>query len=219
MKNEYRKLDSISITSADVNMLFEWKENHKEYVRDFNPVMNEGLIDITDGPHKQTFKDDGISVTYMVYHEVGKSSKLVHSLAWNKDTRVGVTTFSTLDKKIEDDFNNSVISIHAILMAYMEYYFDKKEYVDLKAVDRKETRKYVEKETRKKVNKVVKIKQKKYTVSANEESAKRDTRRYERSTEQWSVRGHWRETKTGKRVWIKGHSKGDGDKSPKTYKL
>jgi hypothetical protein len=37
-------------------------------------------------------------------------------------------------------------------------------------------------------------------------------RRYERHTESWGVRGHYRKYKSGKTVWVKGYTKGDAEK-------
>lgn len=50
----------------------------------------------------------------------------------------------------------------------------------------------------------------KYTVS--EELLSELPRRYERHTESWGVRGHYRTYKTGKTVWVRGYTKGDPEK-------
>lgn len=45
-----------------------------------------------------------------------------------------------------------------------------------------------------------------------------EKRPYERKAESWEVAGHWREyKKTGKRVFIKGHRRGEGVKKGKDY--
>lgn len=44
-------------------------------------------------------------------------------------------------------------------------------------------------------------------------------RTYSRQTESWSVRGHYRTLKSGKRVWIKGYKKGNGDTKGKDYTI
>lgn len=45
-----------------------------------------------------------------------------------------------------------------------------------------------------------------------------EKRKFERHTEAWGVRGHWRNyKKSGKRVWVKEHDKGQGVKEGKTY--
>lgn len=44
-------------------------------------------------------------------------------------------------------------------------------------------------------------------------------RLFNRITESWGVRGHWRSYKSGKRAWVKPHVKGHGDKEAKEYKL
>lgn len=57
---------------------------------------------------------------------------------------------------------------------------------------------------------------KRYRVQDNGSDRSRE---YVRKTGSWTVRGHWREYKSGKRVWIKGHKRGTGELSPKTYRL
>lgn len=43
-------------------------------------------------------------------------------------------------------------------------------------------------------------------------------RRYERHTDSWGVRGHYRTYKSGRVVWVKGYTKGDpGKRSDKEY--
>jgi hypothetical protein len=37
-------------------------------------------------------------------------------------------------------------------------------------------------------------------------------RRYDRHTESWGVRGHYRTYKSGKTVWVKAYTKGDAEK-------
>lgn len=50
---------------------------------------------------------------------------------------------------------------------------------------------------------------------------KLEKRDYNRIKESWGVRGHWRTYKSGKRVWIEEHTKGnkDTDSGDKTYKV
>lgn len=47
----------------------------------------------------------------------------------------------------------------------------------------------------------------KYTIGSEELSEL--PRRYERHTDSWGVRGHYRNLRSGKTVWVKGYTKGD----------
>lgn len=62
-----------------------------------------------------------------------------------------------------------------------------------------------------------KVTTKVYTFKEPTEGEKRS---YERKTDAWNVRGHWRTyKKSGKRVWIPPYPKGEGVKEGKEYKL
>lgn len=61
-----------------------------------------------------------------------------------------------------------------------------------------------------------------YVVDDMEHYAtQRTNRTYNRYTETWTVRGHWRQYKSGKRVWIEKSVRGNKDKQakPQTYKI
>lgn len=55
--------------------------------------------------------------------------------------------------------------------------------------------------------------------NAEEELSEGDKRKYERHAEAWSVRGHYRNLKSGKSVWVRGHKKGEGKKKGKDYTI
>lgn len=72
---------------------------------------------------------------------------------------------------------------------------------------------------KKKSNKPSKVKIKKrieYTINITDEYMKRN---YEFVKESWTVRGHWREYKNGKRSWIKAYKKGTGEVEAKEYTI
>jgi hypothetical protein len=50
----------------------------------------------------------------------------------------------------------------------------------------------------------------KYTIGS--EVLSELPRKYERHTDSWGVRGHYRTYKSGKTVWVKGYTKGDAEK-------
>lgn len=55
--------------------------------------------------------------------------------------------------------------------------------------------------------------------NTDSESIDGDKRTYERQVESWSVRGHYRNLKSGGRVWIKGYKKGEGKTKGKDYTI
>lgn len=58
-----------------------------------------------------------------------------------------------------------------------------------------------------------------YTVKSSQPNVVNRFRKYQRHAGSWSVAGHPRKLKSGKIVWVKPHTKGEGAKTPKTYKV
>lgn len=211
------KLDRIILSKGDVDLLFQWRDNHKDYVRQFKPVLREGIIIIEDF-HKQIFKEDDLYYRYTIFINEQK----VYEFKWNKHTKTGTVLFSKMkfNKDEEIEYNHSIISLHATLMAYMEYYSDNKEYVEVNEVTTNKTKpKKKSNKSRTKKRVPIKIKKKIYKVKVNQSATKFDKRRYERKTQSWTVSGHWRHYKNGTKVWIESYQKGTGDKTPKDYKI
>ena len=75
----------------------------------------------------------------------------------------------------------------------------------------------IKKTSRNKKSNHVKIHANKYTFDLSRNPTNTN---YERYTEAWTVRGHWRYYKeSGKRVWINAYTKGKGEVEGKTYKV
>lgn len=210
------KLDKIILSEEDKDLLFQWKDNHKDYVRNFKPVLQEGVIKIGNY-HTQVFKGDNDSYQYTVLH----NNKKVHEVIWSKTTQIGKTVFTLLEGIDVYAYNNSIITLHTSVMAYMEYYSDKKEYVEVAEVSSLKNRKTKKKSSTAKTKKSpVRIRKKIYSINVTNEAIKRDKVRYQRKAEKWTVRGHWRTYKSGKRIWIKPQVRGEGKEiEPKSYKL
>jgi hypothetical protein len=212
------KLDKILMSENDINLLFEWRDNHKEYVRNFKPVLKEGCIVIEKDGNKtiEVFKSNGKFHTYHMF----VNGRPVHQIVWDVETKKGITTFTdyNFSKEKEYQYNSSVLSLHASLMAYMEYYSDNAEYVERKEVSVTHHKK--PKKNSKGKKSPTRIKRVIYDIKVTKESVKRDKNLYERHAEKWNVRGHWRHLKSGKKVWINPHVKGEGKEiTPKEYKL
>lgn len=216
-KFNIEKLDKILLTQKEVDLLFEWRDNHKEFVRDYKPVLLSGRI-MVDDYLDMAFVDKFSFVYFDIYY----NNKIIHSFALNTKTKKGITTFTQLNMgEKEFEYNSSLVSLHASLMAYMEYYSDKKEYVEVKdVVNNKAVKKRGKKSSKKSKTNIVRIKKKVYKINVTKESIQLDRKRYERKVEKWSVRGHWRTLKSGNKVWIKPYVKGQGKEiTPKDYRL
>jgi hypothetical protein len=81
--------------------------------------------------------------------------------------------------------------------------------------ERKVIRKKAKSKSNNKKNRTVRISTTRYTINYDGEK-----RNYERHTDAWTVRGHWRYyKKSGKRVWIEPYKKGEGETEGKVYKI
>jgi len=215
MKHDIEKYDRITVTQEDVERLFAWRDKNKELVRNFSPVLEEGVIINSVTPLvRYVFKKEGDRYLYSI---INKSDDVVlHALIWDYTTGEGVTAHTILDNSQAKDYNETLISLHASLMAYMEHYQDNEEYV------RRQTNSVVvghKKHKKSKKKTPIKIRRKVYSLTITEESLNEVTRSYERQIDKWTVRGHWRKTKNGQ-VWIKPHVRGEGKEvTPKEYKL
>lgn len=220
------KLDKISLTDKEVDLLFVWRNNHKEYVRNYKPALLKGLIELRlheDNTvyHRQVFETVENETVFTLYN----NDEVIYKLKW-----LGNNTAEILESKyqFESDeksfkYNSSIISIYASLMAYIEYYSDKKEYVEVKEVSTLSNKRQNNNNKKKNSNKKkppIRIKRKVYKVNVSKEATVLDKKRYERKAESWTVKGHWRNMKSGKKVWVKPYVKGEGKNiTPKEYRL
>ncbi len=215
MEKDLNKYDRIVVSQEDVERLFEWRDKNKDLVRNFSPVLEEGVILNTATPLvRYVFNKKGGKYLYSI---VNKADDVVlHALIWDFETGEGTTSHTILGKYESTRYNETLISLHASLMAYMEHYQDNKEYV------RKQTNSVVvghKKQKKSKKRAPIKIRRSVYSLTITEDSLNGVTRSYERQIEKWTVRGHWRKTKNGQ-VWIKPHVKGTGKEvTPKEYKM
>lgn len=209
---DINKLDRIVLTQKEFEELFEWRDNNKDLVRNCIPVLDKGMI-LVGNDHRQVFDKDGETVLFTI---LTPDDKILYQFAWNLETKQGLKVSSKIDIN-EYEYNNTIISLYASLMAYMEYYGHNKEYVEMQERSIEIPKKA--KKGSKKKKSVTRIKRKFYKFKINKEVVAVSKREYERHVEKWTVRGHWRQTKNGK-VWIKPYLKGEGKEvTPKEYRL
>jgi hypothetical protein len=219
------KLDRIVISQDDVDNLFEWRDNNKDLVRNFKPVMKEGVIivkdDDSDIGHLQSFHE--FDDYYLLRVWVWNDDRILHEIKWEKETKAGYVTHSMLEEFGKSrDFNESCISLFASLMAFIEHQNDNKDcvVVEEKAIINNKKKKKKNNGKNAKNNRTVKIKLQQYTVKVNSGVANSEKRKYEITMSKWNVRGHWRTLKDGRKVWVRPYTKGKGnDVVPKNYQV
>lgn len=226
-EKQYHKLDKIVLNHSELESISEWVRS-----QNFNTVdipLNECFV-IINGIHNPILKmsfdvglhfkisDDNISISQ---YDMSDMFKMVTANIGDKfftdgviDIEVGNDRF----KKLGDDYLNRLAKV-SILMVFdvFQYMTHKPENITKKKI--KKTLKNTKKRSKsgKKRSNYVKIHSKRYIFDTKRENS---VKKYERHTESWSVRGHWRYyKKSGKRVWIDGYVKGKGDIEGKVYKI
>jgi len=127
--------------------------------------------------------------------------------------------FNQSDLNLQDSIQD-IITVHASLMAFMAEYKDS-EQVKSEVQEVKTFKKQKKNKKKASSNRIVKITKKSIFKINLEGVENKEKKQIERHTESWKVRGHWRNFKSGKRVWINEYVKGNKEvnKVSKTYKL
>lgn len=216
MNETYPKI--IIKSQQDLQNLLAWRDNNKDLVRRYNPVLENAIIQF-DKHIQIYFKTiQGYKINFKCYYLFGEKKELYLDFDWRLITHmVDVHEYNGEQKDLQETIQDA-ITIRASLMAYMLHYKEVKERVHkTSTVTTKTTIKKKRKGNNKKS--VRKIGTTIYNVSFPNES--NEKREYERHSSGWLVRGFWRTYKNGKRVWVKPHVRGT-DKAkidPPVYEL
>jgi len=212
------KFDKIIIRNKeDLDRLLEWRDKHKDLVRCYSPVIKKGLIVSEVTGVTIYFQNNPIFTSYKVYlknDEIMSFNVLRYSNGMYKVMRQNAAPWMP-EKDIQDNIQ-SVVTTHSSYMAYMEHHT---EYITKRTEMSNKIKKG--KGGNKNKNRSIKIGRRVYEVSVPS-SVLTEKRKYERHTETWTQRGHWRKIKSsGKRIWINAQIKGNKNKKPdsKSYHI
>lgn len=123
---------------------------------------------------------------------------------------------ATVDEFITSAMNTTLISF--FIVNYLSTNIV--ESIESKIVGNKSSAKKVSKNKKSKNNKKVSIIKKYYINSPKNISESKDPcKNYNRHAESWTVRGHYKNYKSGKKIWVEGYQKGEGKKENKIYKI
>ena len=214
------KLDTIEINSKEELLeLIAWRDKNKElvYQNYYDHPLNEGVIEFGNILIYFNKQDS------LIEYKVSSLNKLMIGFAYNTDTKYAKGSLTEFGKEvlkfkdmsaeqIETGYKQDIIGVHFAIMTYMANAPERY----IKTI-RQVTNKKSKNKGRKK--KVIKISRNIYKLSVPKDHNVSAERTYNRQINSWNVRGHWRTCKSGKRVWVKGHTKGKGEVEPKRYKL
>lgn len=221
------KVDKIILTTKDIDKVNKWLS--EQSLDSINLPLTEAFVIIKDLSGYGIVADMG---NYFYLDE--KTGDITLKIFDMKDMFMLVS--ATIDEQF---FQNGTIKINSrfhnytdemaqnsakatirLVLDVFQYMTHRTEHVVLK----EETKQYKKSSKNKKKSnnnksRYVKIKTSRYTLDFEKE-VNTDPRGYERHTDAWTVRGHWRYyKKSGKRVWIKGHVRGQGETEGKIYKV
>ena len=224
----FQKLDKIMLTEYQLKEISEWVALQKFETIDL--PLRECFVIVNDIKYEHInlesdmgiyFKSDDNVITIAQYDMRDFSplfsAKITESFFSDNDFEL--VTYSKYIKMLKRELHKKValgtILIVFDIFQYMTYKQDHVVQENVKRVVKKnKKRKFT---SRNKKSNYVKIHSKKYTFDFNRKPSER---KYQRHTESWIVRGHWRYyKKTGKKVWIDSYVKGNGNIEGKIYKI
>lgn len=227
-------VDSVVLSQNDIERLIRQQRDSIKFSKyidgELNFFINKGVIQIGNR-EKAVFIYQNcrlfLAIGEMPYNsfilieidkECFKDNSIMIKICGGLDKYQGKIQY---DKLIIDEIAEKIISQRVELCCETLMFFS--EYKQTKVVKTKELKKhkkYNRKINKSKNNHTVKLTKIIYEIEQNEEIFEEVVKRpIARHTESWTVRGHWRITKTGKEVWVKPHVKGNGDIKPKNYKI
>lgn len=194
-------MDKIKLTAEDIDKLFAWRDEHKDLVRLYPTVLEAIEIKIYSGLSFKAIAE-GSKITFHVFYNGRKVGKL----EWKKAPFA--MRLMKNSSKLPYEATQGTLTTYCSLMAYMAYAKENVERVPRKsATHRAGTKQLPSPSTH-------------FTYILHHKSESKATGGHHRSPQGvFSVRGHFRQYKSGKRVWIEPYKKGTGNKKDKEYKM
>ena len=205
-------MDKIKLTLEDLEKLMEWRDNNQDFVRTCPPALSEIEVFAPSGIHFKAFRE-GNRILFHVYFnkkKLGKLDMLTEGVGIPKGmTKVTRNTLSpTMSISTRNELAQDVNTTYCSLMAYMTYAKENVERVPRKGVTHRAKAKRLSKPSTS------------FTYILHYKSKNSPSEGHHRSPQGvFGVRGHFRQYKSGKRVWIEPYQKGTGNKKDKQYKM
>lgn len=224
----FNDLDRIEFSMQELLKLFEWKEENKELVNNYKPLLNEGLVVVKDGLTIYfKFLEDNITVyegfdgtscvCRLKTERHGSMNRIIESWV---DAEL-IQGFRLVDPTFNDmDLITDTVTTVASSMAYIQNFksqvIERIEPFKMSNTQRKRAEWH---NRNSKNSKVIKLNKVVYTIPSEARYTNPDRQPMQRHTDSWGVRGHIRRLKGNREIWVKPYQKGKGAKQPKTYKI
>ncbi|GAA0118880.1 hypothetical protein ACV3RH_02310 [Clostridium perfringens] len=233
---DFDKFDNIIITDDNIKKIRE-KLNVNEYIP-FMGIFNECVI---------LFKE-GISRQYVYYNQINENivhiesynyekGKLIFICSFDLDFRINGSTLSDRITNIRKGFSiiklpkhqieyyiNYVSCRYAGIVGYFYLIQKNKKIITLETIARSQSGNNKNIQSKAKMTQyrsIIKFEDIEITINTkNQNSLDIFKKKYNKHTNSWGVRGHYRTLKSGKKIFIKAYTKGDKNKyKPKDYEI
>jgi hypothetical protein len=202
-------VDKIILSSKDTETLLKWRDNNKEYVRQNAAPFKSVLLVFPDAKiNIKTINNDD-NITFYINIDGTRAGKLtVARMPWGFLKVIKNTT------KLTPDDIQSIITVFSSLMALIVYYEPEPD-AGAETITKKPLKNAAgKKNPRRPKNNIT------YILKSNKNGLCVLPRgKHASPAGVFGVRGHFRQYKDGRRVWIKPYKKGTGKNKSKTYKL
>lgn len=227
-EKQFHKLDKIVLHEDELREISRWVEQ-----QDFKTVdipLHECFVIINGIAHKKLNLEFNSGIHFRITNDTIKITQYdMKDFSEIFTATVGERFFAEqmMDIEVKDkiykllgeeQLNKVAKACILSILDIFQYMTHKKESVIESKTKRmiKKVSKRGKSTSRNKKPNYVKIHSNKYTFDVTAQP----NRKYNRHTESWTVRGHWRYyKKSGKRVWIDGYVKGNGNIEGKVYKI
>lgn len=202
-------MDKLVLTTDEIEKIFQWKDENKDYVRDMiSPVKAIEIVCSDIGRLKCIRENDSVKVS--LFNNYSKIADAKVDILPNI-RKFNVVSYKSKHIKL-DDFAQ-LISLYFIVMALMTYGNEDKEYeYTYNSTVETATANPKKKTGGNKKNKVYILKNNKGTINLGVKGSHASPKGI------FNVRGHWRHYKNGKKVCIAEYEKGSKNKKKsKTY--
>ena len=201
-------MDKIILSSNDIITLLKWRDQNKDLVRRNAAPFKGIMLEFPDTHIDIKVYTDGGKLSFYLYisgNKAGKITGLQLPGGFFKETK------NTTELNKEN--TQTIITVYSSLMAFIVYNEPEK----ATAATRKQ---HQETQDKRKSGKQGNKKGITYIFSSSKGNPQlQPQRKHASPSAAFSVRGHYRHYKNGKKVWIKPYNKGTGTKKDKTYKL
>ena len=234
------QMDRIVVTPAEVESMIQWRDQHREYIYHYKEILKEGIVEVSEASYTAfRFLEGGrtqfklyVQNALVAYLETlrveGDKYKVVRSGVGSAYIKLVTKAFgdegvTTDEEETRDLLMQDIVTVVLTCMAYMEHCNDDVKVVEEHVKKGSSTHGKKKAKDKRRAN-IIKLRKTIKFVRIRDDAGDEiqdgpvDHHAYERRTELWGVKGHYRHYKSGKTTWIRPHNAGPGKKkSPKTY--